>query len=189
VVNRLAEPTAVHWHGIELASYPDGVPGWSGTPGGIFPGIAPGDSFTAEFTPPRAGSFMYHAQADELVQILGGLYGPLIVVEPGAMLDTAVNRLVMVGGLFRNDTAHGVVNGRLDPEPIELVAWWMVAKDGAELPAAQATERTEPLLTGPGETADFGFTPSAPGDLVLDLNSPFAFWRLAVPVRVRKAPS
>src|SRR4029077_15816230 len=31
VVNRLKEPTTVHWHGIELESYYDGVPGWSGT--------------------------------------------------------------------------------------------------------------------------------------------------------------
>jgi len=218
VVNRLHEPTAVHWHGIELASYADGVPGWSGTPGRVFAAIAPGDSFTAEFTPPRAGSFMYHAHADEMVQILGGLYGPLIVLEPGATLDTAVNRLVMVGALLRNDSAYGVVNGRLDPEPIELVArrtyrfrvfnigdartflalrrpdsslvaWRMVAKDGADLPAEQATERSKPLLTGPGETADFEFTPSAPGNLVLDLNSPFAVWRLAVPVRVSAPPS
>ena len=33
VVNRLDEPTSVHWHGIELESYTDGVPGWSGTSG------------------------------------------------------------------------------------------------------------------------------------------------------------
>ena len=26
VVNELSQPTAVHWHGIELESYPDGVP-------------------------------------------------------------------------------------------------------------------------------------------------------------------
>ena len=45
--------------------------------------IAPGDSFTAEFTPPRAGTFIYHSHANELIQISGGLYGPLIVVEPG----------------------------------------------------------------------------------------------------------
>lgn len=30
VTNRLSEPTAVHWHGIELDSYYDGVPGWTG---------------------------------------------------------------------------------------------------------------------------------------------------------------
>ena len=30
VVNRSTEPTAVHWHGIELESYYDGAVGWSG---------------------------------------------------------------------------------------------------------------------------------------------------------------
>jgi FtsP/CotA-like multicopper oxidase with cupredoxin domain len=30
VVNRLKERTAIHGHGIELESYYDGVPGWSG---------------------------------------------------------------------------------------------------------------------------------------------------------------
>lgn len=215
VVNRLDEPTAVHWHGIELASYPDGVPGWSGTPGRVFQSIAPGDSFTAEFTPPRAGSFMYHAHADELIQILGGLYGPLVVLAPGESFDTAANRLVMVGSLRTHDSLLGVVNGRLDPAPIELragrtyrfrlfnigdartafalrrpdssiVVWRAVAKDGAELPPAQAVPRAEPTMTGPGETLDFELNAGAPGDLVLDVNSPFAPWRLGVPVRIRQ---
>jgi FtsP/CotA-like multicopper oxidase with cupredoxin domain len=214
VINRLDEPTAVHWHGIELESYPDGVPGWSGTPGRVFHAIAPGDSFTAVFTPPRAGSFMYHAHADEVVQILGGLYGPLLVLPPGEPLDTAANRLVMVGSLFRHDSAFGVVNGRLDAETIELragrtyrlrifnigdartyfalrrpdssvVAWRALAKDGADLPPALAVPTSEPLLTGPGEVADFEFTPEQPGELVLDVNSPFAGARQAVPVHVR----
>jgi manganese oxidase len=214
VVNRLEEPTAVHWHGIELESYPDGVPGWSGTPGRVFRSIAPGDSFTAEFTPPRAGSFMYHAHADELIQILGGLYGPLVVLAPGETFDTAANRMVMVGSLIEHDTLHGVVNGRLDPAPIELraartyrfrlfnigdartsfalrrpdssiVVWRAVAKDGAELPPAQAVPRTEPTMTGPGEILDFELNAGAPEDLVLDVDAPFAPWRLAVPVRIR----
>jgi FtsP/CotA-like multicopper oxidase with cupredoxin domain len=216
VVNRLSEPTAVHWHGIELMSYPDGVPGWSGSGNRLLQAIAPGDSFAAESTPPRAGTFIYHSHANELTQIQGGLYGALVVVEPGATLDTATNRLVVVGGLARHDSAFGVVNGRLDPAPMELlagrtyrfrlinigdartyfalrraesdtslVAWRAVAKDGADLPPSQAVARTERLLTGPGETADFEFRPEAPGKLALELDSPFAGWRLEVPVTVR----
>jgi FtsP/CotA-like multicopper oxidase with cupredoxin domain len=217
VVNRLDQPTSVHWHGIELESYPDGVPGWSGTSGRLFQGIAPGDSFIAAFTPPRAGTFMYHAHANELVQILGGLYGPLLVLPPGEPFDTATNRLVMVGSLFRHDSLFGVVNGHLDPAPIELrvgrsyrlrlfnigdartyfalrrpdsslVAWRALAKDGADLPPALAVPATGPLLTGPGEVADFEFTPERQGELVLEVDSPFAGWRQAVPVHIR-APS
>jgi FtsP/CotA-like multicopper oxidase with cupredoxin domain len=216
VVNRLAEPTAVHWHGIELESFPDGVPGWSGDGDRVFQPIAPADSFTAEFTPPRAGTFIYHSHANELVQIAGGLYGALVVVPPGETLDTATNRLVIVGGLLRHDSAFGVVNGRLDPAPIQLrtgrayrfrlinigdartyfglrhaapdssvVAWRAVAKDGADLPPSQAVVRGDRLLTGPGETADFEVRVAERGDLVLEVDSPFAGWRLEVPVRVR----
>jgi FtsP/CotA-like multicopper oxidase with cupredoxin domain len=213
VVNRLPDPTAVHWHGIELESYPDGVPNWSGDGARVFRPIEPGDSFVAEFTPPRAGTFMYHAHFDEMRQILGGLYGPLIVIEPGTTLDTATNRLVLVGALLRNDSLFGVINGRTDPAPIELralrtyrfrlfnigdartsfvlrrpdssaVAWRAVAKDGADLPASQTGDWAEPLMTGPGEIADFEFTPDAPGELILDVHSPFVPWRLGVPVTV-----
>jgi len=216
VVNRLTEPTAVHWHGIELESFPDGVPGWSGTPDHMLAPIAPGDSFIAEFTPPRAGTFIYHSHAHELFQIPGGLYGAIIVVPPGEAYDTAANRLVIVGGLVRGDSLVGVVNGRTDPAPIELragrtyrfrlinigdartyfalrhagadsslVTWRALAKAGADLPAAQAVPRTSPLLTGPGETADFELRPTEPGELSLVLDSPFAPWRLAVPVTVK----
>jgi FtsP/CotA-like multicopper oxidase with cupredoxin domain len=213
VVNRLSEPTAVHWHGIELGSYPDGVPDWSGVGQRVFRAIAPGDSFVAEFIPPRAGTFMYHSHFSEVRQILGGLYGPLIVINPGVPLDTATNRLVIVGALLRNDSTFGVINGRLDPTPIILraqrtyrfrlfnigdartsfalrgmdssvVAWRAVAKDGADLPADQAVVRTDPLMTGPGEIADFEFTPGEAQDLVLDVNSPFVPWQLSVPIQV-----
>ena len=55
VVNRLAEPTAIHWHGIELDSYYDGVHGWSGIGKRITPLIEPGGTFPVRFTPPRTG--------------------------------------------------------------------------------------------------------------------------------------
>ncbi len=42
LVNRMTEPTAIHWHGIELESYFDGVPGWGGKPGNLAPPVAPG---------------------------------------------------------------------------------------------------------------------------------------------------
>lgn len=39
-----------------------------------------------------------------------------------------------------------------------------VAKDGYELPKAQATERTANVQMGPGETADFELRPMRPGE-------------------------
>ena len=60
LVNMLPDPTAIHWHGIELDSYFDGVPGWGGHRGSTTPPVEPGGTFTAKFTPPRAGTFIYH---------------------------------------------------------------------------------------------------------------------------------
>jgi hypothetical protein len=81
VVNRLREPTAVHWHGIELDSYHDGAPGFSGIGRRVSPLIAPRDSFEARFTPPRSGTFMYHSHVNEPLQHRAGMLGALIVVD------------------------------------------------------------------------------------------------------------
>jgi len=84
IVNRLSEPTSVHWHGIEVQdSYMDGAAGMSGEGTHLTPEIAPGDSFEARFTPPRSGTFMYHAHVDEPREEQVGLEGALIVRDRG----------------------------------------------------------------------------------------------------------
>ncbi len=66
VHNALAEPTAIHWHGLELESYSDGVAGLSGIGTRLAPAIAPGDSFVAHLTLKRAGTFIYHTHLNDL---------------------------------------------------------------------------------------------------------------------------
>ncbi|MFN2433687.1 MAG: hypothetical protein ABR599_12905, partial [Gemmatimonadota bacterium] len=51
---------------------------------------------------------------------------------------------------------------RPEAEDGSNVGWRAIAKDGADLPSEQATLQPSHLLTGPGETADFEFTPNAP---------------------------
>jgi FtsP/CotA-like multicopper oxidase with cupredoxin domain len=75
VRNDLSEETTVHWHGIRLPNNMDGVPGLTQRP------IAPGETFTYEFTPPDAGTFWYHSHSNSLQQLGRGLAGPLIVEE------------------------------------------------------------------------------------------------------------
>jgi len=77
VVNRLRESSAVHWHGIELESYSDGVAGWSGSMDHLAPMIAAGDSFTARLTLPRTGTFIYHTHLNDIEQLTSGLYGAI----------------------------------------------------------------------------------------------------------------
>jgi FtsP/CotA-like multicopper oxidase with cupredoxin domain len=216
VVNHLAEPSAVHWHGIELESFPDGVPGWSGTPGRTMPPIAPGDSFVAEFAPPRSGTFIYHSHMNEQRQINSGMSGPLIVLDPGTTFDPETDRVILVSPGGPGDDAPGLVNGSESPPPIDLVGgttyrlrlinintdwrvlftllspdglatWRPVAKDGADLPPEQAMPCPAWLLTGPGETADFEFTPEKAGELRLQIATVAPGWQVPVVVRVREA--
>ena len=81
VKNNLTEPSGVHWHGLEIESFPDGVAGFSGIGDKIMPPIPPGQTFAAEFTPPRSGTFPYHSHLHEMRQIGSGMYGAIIVSD------------------------------------------------------------------------------------------------------------
>ena len=73
LVNRLTEPTMIHWHGVRIANAMDGVPGLTQAP------VAPNASFDYRFAPPDAGTFWYRP----LRRASGGrgLAGLLIVDE------------------------------------------------------------------------------------------------------------
>jgi manganese oxidase len=102
--NQLPEPTAIHWHGIELDSYYDGVPGWSGTAANATPAIDPRGTFVVRFTPPRAGTFIYHTHSHDDRQLASGLYGALVVVEPGERFDPARDHVLLLGMQGTKDT-------------------------------------------------------------------------------------
>lgn len=121
VKNQSGNPTAIHWHGIELDSYNDGVPGWSGTSQQITPPIAPGTSFVARFTPPRAGTFIYHTHWHDETAIQNGLYGPLIVLDPGQKLDPDTDRtFVFSVGIYPPLGFMMLINGQPGPDPLPL---------------------------------------------------------------------
>jgi FtsP/CotA-like multicopper oxidase with cupredoxin domain len=192
VVNEADVPTAVHWHGIELESYFDGVAGWSGAASRLAPIIAPADSFVARFVPPRAGTFIYHTHMDDMRQLAGGLYGPLVILEPGQRWNDTTDHAFVIGQAGLTRPAWIVVNGLPAPQAIRLkggvahrlrflsmtlddeadvfierdkgaVMWRPLAKDGTPVPRAGGTSRPSRLHIGPGETYDFEVT-LEPGD-------------------------
>jgi FtsP/CotA-like multicopper oxidase with cupredoxin domain len=120
-VNELAEPTSVHWHGIELESYFDGVADFAGMPGRLAPAIAPRDSFEARFTPPRAGTFIYHTHVDELRQQRAGLSGALLVLEPGETYDAKTDLVMLISTpVLEADRGIVILNGTTKPQPLDL---------------------------------------------------------------------
>jgi FtsP/CotA-like multicopper oxidase with cupredoxin domain len=197
VVNRSSEATTVHWHGLELESVYDGVAGWSRTGGRIAPLVLPGDSFTVRIDPPRSGTYIYHSHMDESDQLAQGMYGPLIVLDPGDTFDPISDRQIVIGG--QAEGAYPVtINGSLEPEPMTFEAgqpyrlrfvqitrgvtvdialvrgtvpirWRALARDGADLPPALQGEGDAVLRTNTGETFDYLWTPAAAGDVTLSV--------------------
>lgn len=114
LVNRLPDATAIHWHGMELDSYYDGVHGFGGTGSRVTPSIEPGQRFVVRFTPPRSGTFMYHTHMHDH-QLASGMYGAMLVTEPGETFDAERDHVIVIsrGGPGRHQPV--LVNG--DPRP------------------------------------------------------------------------
>jgi FtsP/CotA-like multicopper oxidase with cupredoxin domain len=218
VHNNLDEPTAVHWHGLEIESFPDGVPHWSGMGDKIFPQIAPNDSFVAAFTPPRSGTFPYHSHLNDRNHILSGMYGALLVTDTPR--DPRRDHVIVAGGggpvvTAKVESPYALVNGNRFTRPLRLTVgethrlrivsihpdyavaftlrndstiarWRWIAKDGATRPQSLATMGPANVVMGPGETNDFEFTPTAPGEWTLDVRSAEPGWY--IPLRVIVEP-
>jgi FtsP/CotA-like multicopper oxidase with cupredoxin domain len=167
-------------------------------------------------TPPRAGTFMYHTHWHDEVQLKSGMYGPLIVLPPGAKYDPDTERLVIVSSSPLPGVPEPVfINGELSPPPLEMrvgtkyrircmnitasnvnhfvrlaaggqpVAWRNVAKDAIELPPEQVVVTDQALSLAVGETRDFEYTPTEPGDLRVEIRLPNGNLRTSIDVRVR----
>jgi FtsP/CotA-like multicopper oxidase with cupredoxin domain len=200
VINRSRQRTTVHWHGMELESLFDGVGDWSGWGRRVAPSLAPGDSFVVRLTPPRAGTFMYHTHMDEGTQLASGLFGAMVVVPAGGVVDTT-DRVILLGMGGPNDDALPTINGSTSPAPIELRAgvahrlrvinispsesrtvelfsggsltsWRALAKDAADLPTEVATSRSARQLVIVGETYDFEILRQQPESLTLRIVGP-----------------
>ena len=197
VTNLLDEPTSVHWHGMELQdSYYDGVPGFSGFGNHRAQLIAPGATFEARMTPPRAGTFIYHTHADDVWQLQGGLVGPLIVLKPGRTFDPNTDHI------FSMTTTHAfslnmLVNGLPQPPALTIhvgvlqrfrflsmltifpdalvslsaanhtLQWSPLAVDGADVALDHRVPKSAVETITIGQTKDFTFLPTRRGELVL----------------------
>ena len=86
------------------------------------------------------------------------------------LVDVHTFRPSMIARLLRDST---------------LVNWRAVAKDGMELAPDRATMRRAVQQMGNGETYDFEYTPSEPGDLRLTVSSAAGMVLAVMPVEVR----
>ena len=195
IINRAHDATSVHWHGLELESYSDGVAGWSGMSTRVAPMIAPKDSFVAHLTMPRAGTFIYHTHLNDVEQLTSGMYGATVVLEPKENYDPKTDHSYVLGW-NGSSKPQIVVNGDSLPAPLEIergkthrfrfvniapagrmffamrrdsipVTWTPRAKDGADLPLGDRKVGPSIRRLNVGETFDAEFTPQTPGEYKL----------------------
>ncbi len=186
-INHFPEATAVHWHGLEVPSSQDGVPGVGQNP------IKAGQTYVYDFTvsDQDVGTHWYHSHYDDLTQVPGGFYGAFIVdPRPGsAQAQQAIHADVEYTEFISEFGSYYVINGKSfpDTQPIlvkhgqavhlriigssELIhpmhlhghTFNIVAEDGHML--AQPIQK-DTLQIAPGETYDITFYAwAAPGSI------------------------
>jgi FtsP/CotA-like multicopper oxidase with cupredoxin domain len=213
LINRLPEATAIHWHGMELESYYDGVHGWSGSGSRVTPMIEPGRRFTVRFTPPRAGTFIYHTHLHDH-QLASGLYGAMLVTAAGQARDQETDHVVVIGRDGPGRGAPAVLNGlrtslltwkpgarhrlrliNITPGDIFAaslvtadgpVQWRIVAKDGAAVPAGSDAPRRAVQTIAVGETYDVEFdAPPGRSGLWLNVQSTGGRWEVQARIAIQ----
>jgi FtsP/CotA-like multicopper oxidase with cupredoxin domain len=200
VLNHLDVPTTIHWHGLELDSYYDGVMG-GGVGDQMTPAIQPGKSFVACFTPNRAGTFIYHTHVADPHQLTGGVYGALIVLAPGETFDAEHDKLLLIGSRDTDFFAKRLtLNGSEELEAMTFkrgetyrlrvinmapnltadmhlgskehpASWRAIAKDGADLPLRLAVAGDAFLHIVSGETYDFEMRADSAGEIPLQVEN------------------
>ncbi len=188
-INHFQEATSVHWHGLEVPSNEDGVPGLGQQP------IQPGQTYVYDFWvhDQDVGTHWYHSHYNDLNEMAGGFYGGFIVdprpgslqaqtaihadVDYTAFIGTLPGGYYVINGHSFPDTEalhvkHGqVVHLRLigadtmttHPMHLHGHTFTVVAQDGHQLP--QPYQR-DTLEVAPGETYDLVFTAwAAPGSV------------------------
>ncbi len=200
--NHLPEVFAPHWHGLEVPSDQDGVPGISQVP------IPPGGSHTYEFTLKQNGTFFYHSHMP--MQEMMGMIG-LFIVHPkkahaprvdrdfgiilqGWMIlpnNTVPNTLAMEFNWLTFNGKAGpattpivvkrgervrirMVNLSMDHHPVHLHGntFYVTGTEGGRIRGDVDREPGNTVLVGVAQSRDVEFVAHNPGDWMLHCHLP-----------------
>lgn len=126
VKNEMDEETSVHWHGLLLPNFQDGVPYLTTPP------IRPGETLKYEFPLIHAGTYWYHSHT--LLQEQRGAYGS-IVIEPKEETLVYDQELVMVLSDWTNQKPVNVLRN------LKRGNEWYNIKKGTATPLNQVIAR------------------------------------------------
>ena len=103
VTNKMDVSTSVHWHGLLLPNWEDGVPYLTTPP------IMPGTTFTYEFPIRQSGTYWYHSHTGLQEQL--GIYGSIVIhpKEERTDIDVPKDELVLVLSDWTDENPHEVL--------------------------------------------------------------------------------
>jgi len=103
----VADGMTLHWHGVDVPNAEDGVAGVTQD------AVMPGQSFTYRFVADHAGTYWYHSHQVSHEQVVGGLFGGLVVHAKDAPPD--VVDALAVGHVY---DGRGTINGLEGEVPV-----------------------------------------------------------------------
>ena len=123
----------LHWHGVDVPAAMDGVAGVTQD------AVVPGDNFTYRFVAEQVGTFWYHSHQISHQQVIGGLFGVLILEpsEPDPVRDVVAAVHTYPDGIRSIGDAGAELHARA--EPGEHVRVRFVNTDNAPLAMWSAT--------------------------------------------------
>ncbi len=126
VTNTMEVETSVHWHGILLPNFQDGVPYLTTPP------IRPGETFEYFFQLKQSGTYWYHSHT--MLQEQSGVYGSLVIEPKKKTLDYDSD-LVLVLSDWTNQKPKNVLRN------LKRGNEWYNIKKGTATPLNQVISR------------------------------------------------
>jgi CopA family copper-resistance protein len=126
VENRMSEETSIHWHGILLPNFFDGVPYLNTPP------IMPGETQKYEYELKQSGTYWYHSHT--MLQEESGVYGAFVIEPQEESLDYN-KELVLVLSDWTNENPMNVLRN------LKRGNEWYEIKKGTATPLNQVIAR------------------------------------------------
>ena len=114
VTNKMDEETSVHWHGLILPNFYDGVPYLSTPP------IRPGETFQYKFAIKQTGTYWYHSHTG--LQEQRGVYGSIQINPKKKTLDYDKDLVLVLSDWMDEDPASQLKNLKRGNE------WYLIKK-------------------------------------------------------------
>lgn len=126
VKNKMSVETSVHWHGIIIPNFFDGVPYLTTPP------IRPGETFKYEFPIKQAGTYWYHSHT--MLQEQSGVFGSLVINPKEKNLDYGQDLVLMLSDWTNEKPINVLRNLKRGNE-------WYGMKKGTSTPLNQVMAR------------------------------------------------